>query len=125
MTPPGATIDHPMHIHLINFQVVDRRSIDAGGMDFAMGGTTRPITLGAELPVLPEEAGWKDTITVRANTLVTVAGRLARQTGKVMYHCHFLDHEDEGMMRPFVIMPTAVHRMHDMLMTMSRPGMDM
>jgi FtsP/CotA-like multicopper oxidase with cupredoxin domain len=125
VTPPGATIDHPMHIHLMNFQVVDRRSIDAGGMDFAMGGTTRPITLGAALPVLPEESGWKDTITVRANTLVTVTGRLARQTGKVMYHCHFLDHEDEGMMRPFVIMPAAVNRMHDMLMKMSSPGMDM
>lgn len=125
VTSPGATIDHPMHIHLMNFQVVGRSAIDAGGMNFAMGGTTRPITLGAQLPVLPEESGWKDTITVRANTLVTVAGRLARQAGKVMYHCHFLDHEDEGMMRPFVIMPAAVHRVHDMLMQMNSSHMDM
>jgi hypothetical protein len=22
-----------------------------------------------------------------------------------MYHCHFLEHEDMGMMRPFVVMP--------------------
>ncbi len=42
-----------------------------------------------------------------------------------MYHCHFLDHEDEGMMRPFVVMPAAVHRMHDMLMTMASRSMAM
>jgi hypothetical protein len=29
------------------------------------------------------------------------------------------------MMRPFVIMPTAVHRMHDMLMKMSSPEIHM
>ena len=118
VTPPGQPIGHPMHIHLINFQVIERFSIDPGGMDFAAGGTHRPITVAAPLGILPEESGWKDTVTVAANTLVTVAGLLARQTGKVMYHCHFLDHEDEGMMRPFVVMPAPVNRIHDMLMNM-------
>lgn len=54
-----------------------------------------------------------------ANSLVTVAGRLADQTGKVMHHCHILSHEDEGMMRPFVIMPSAVHTIHAMSMGMN------
>ncbi|MGY4649512.1 multicopper oxidase family protein [Mycobacterium sp. URHB0021] len=122
VSPPAPPINHPMHIHLMNFQVIQRASIEPGGMDFAAGGTRRPITLGAPLAILPEESGWKDTVTVASNTLVTVAGQLARQTGKVMYHCHFLDHEDEGMMRPFVIMPAPVNRIHDMLMAMaSRP----
>lgn len=107
----------------MNFQVVDRRAVDASGLDFATARTTRPITLGAQAPVAPEESGWKDTITVNANTLVTVAGRLADQTGKAMYHCHLLDHEDEGMMRPFVVMPSPVHDIHRMLMDMGR-GMD-
>ncbi|MEU1528611.1 multicopper oxidase family protein [Streptomyces fagopyri] len=119
VAPQGVPIYHPMHIHLMNFQVIDRRTVDGSGMDFATGRTTKPITLGAPVPVAPEESGWKDTITVNANTIVTVAGRLAKQTGKVMYHCHILDHEDEGMMRPFVIMPSAVHGIHDMLMGMS------
>ena len=89
MTPPGATIDHPMHIHLINFQVVDRRSIDAGGMDFASGGTTRPITLGAAA-ASPSRGGRLEGHHHRAGEHAgTMAGRLARQTGKVMYHCHF------------------------------------
>jgi FtsP/CotA-like multicopper oxidase with cupredoxin domain len=118
VSPPAPPINHPMHIHLINFQVIERRSIDPRGMNFAAGGTSTPLIVGTELAIRPEESGWKDTVTVASNTLVTVAGRMARQTGKVMYHCHFLDHEDEGMMRPFVVLPTPVHRIHDLLMKM-------
>jgi spore coat protein A len=112
-----------MHVHLFNFQVIERRVVDPTGMDFALGGTHQPITLGATLAILPEESGWKDTVTVAPNTLVTVAGRLARQTGKVVYHCHFLDHEDEGMMRPFTVMPAPVNRLHGMLMKMGNGPM--
>jgi spore coat protein A len=117
--PANTPIYHPMHIHLMNFQVVDRRAVDGSGLDLCAGRTTKPLTLGAAIPVAPEESGWKDTITVTANSLVTVAGRLADQTGKVMYHCHILSHEDEGMMRPFVIMPPAVHAIHAMSMGMN------
>ncbi|MFI5998381.1 multicopper oxidase family protein [Streptomyces sp. NPDC051362] len=118
VAPPEVPIYHPMHIHLMNFQVIDRRTVDGSGMNFTAGQTTKPITLGSAVAVAPEESGWKDTITVTANTLVTVVGRLAKQTGKVMYHCHILSHEDEGMMRPFVIMPPAVHEIHAMSMAM-------
>lgn len=55
--PEGVPIYHPMHIHLMNFQVVDRRAIDASGLDFAAERTKRPITLGAPVPVAPEESG--------------------------------------------------------------------
>ncbi|WP_246041282.1 multicopper oxidase family protein [Streptomyces cadmiisoli] len=119
VAPPGVPIYHPMHIHLMNFQVVERRSLDSTGLDHAAGKTTKPLTPGAALPIAPEESGWKDTVNVQANTIVTVAGRLAKQSGKVMYHCHILDHEDEGMMRPFVIMPAAVHEIHGMVMEMN------
>lgn len=108
-----------MHIHLMNFQVADRRAIDSSGMNFAAGYTEQPITLGAPVPVAPEESGWKDTITVHANTIVTVVGQLANQSGRVMYHCHILDHEDDGMMRPFVVMPAAVQEIHSMIMAMN------
>ncbi|MFG3660963.1 multicopper oxidase family protein [Streptomyces sp. NPDC047706] len=117
--PAGVPIYHPMHVHLMDLQVIDRRAIDGSGLDFTEGYTKKPITLGAALPVAPEESGWKDTITVHANTLVTVAGRLAKQTGKVVYHCHIFDHEDEGMMRPFVIMPASIHKVHHMIMEMN------
>lgn len=123
IAPPNVPIYHPMHIHLMNYQVVDRRALDAGGMDFAAEGTRTPVVAGDPVPVAPEESGWKDTITVNANTVVTVAGRLAKQTGRVMYHCHLFDHEDEGMMRPFVITPKAVHEIHSMQMGMSDMSM--
>jgi hypothetical protein len=42
-----------------------------------------------------------------------------------MYHCHFLDHEDEGMMRPFVVLPAPVNRIHDLLMKMGSGPMTM
>ena len=29
-----------------------------------------------------------------------------------MYHCHILDHEDAGMMHPFVVHPPEVARFH-------------
>ncbi|GIF98313.1 multicopper oxidase family protein [Catellatospora citrea] len=117
--PAGVPIYHPMHVHLMDFQVIDRRAVDASGMNFAAARTERPLTLGAPVPVAAEESGWKDTITVHANTIVTVAGKLARQSGRVMYHCHIFDHEDEGMMRPFVVMPPAVHQIHGMVMAMN------
>ncbi|MEU4097203.1 multicopper oxidase domain-containing protein [Streptomyces sp. NPDC026673] len=116
IAPPNVPIYHPFHVHLMDFQVVDRREIDVSGMDFAAGGTKAPITLGREVPVAPEESGWKDTVNVNANTMVTIGGKIADQTGRVMYHCHLLDHEDEGMMRPFVVMPPAVHEIHSGLL---------
>jgi spore coat protein A len=111
-------ISHPMHVHLMTFQVVERRQIDSSSMDFRTGTTRAPITIGDSLPILPEESGWKDTVNVTANTMVVVVGRLAPQTGRVVYHCHSLDHEDEGMMRPLVVMPRPVNTLHDMQMAM-------
>jgi hypothetical protein len=29
-------------------------------------------------------------------------------TGRYMYHCHLLEHEDHDMMRPFLVMPAAL-----------------
>jgi spore coat protein A len=45
---------------------------------------------------------------------VTVAGGIVAKTGRVVYHCHFLDHE--GMMRPLVVMPATIRTIHSMLM---------
>jgi hypothetical protein len=40
-------------------------------------------------------------------------------TGRYMYHCHLLEHEDHDMMRPFIVMPAAA------LAAMDMPGMPM
>ncbi|MBE8525784.1 multicopper oxidase domain-containing protein, partial [Amycolatopsis sp. H6(2020)] len=58
------------------------------------------------------EEGWKDTFNVWAGEWIRVAGRFEDATGEFMYHCHILDHEDEGMMRPFVVHPPEISRFH-------------
>jgi FtsP/CotA-like multicopper oxidase with cupredoxin domain len=69
-------------------------------------------------PLQPNEKGWKDTFVVGAGELVSIAGRFSGGSGRYMYHCHILEHEDEGMMRTFVVMPEKVmpfdeHPTHD------------
>lgn len=118
VAPPDVPIAHPIHIHLMNFQLVERRAADTSGFDDGLGGTKTPLKTDAVLPIAPEESGWKDTVVVGSNSVVTLIGQFGRQTGRFMYHCHLLDHEDEGMMRPLVIMPPAVLDLHHRMAAM-------
>ncbi|MFI9201054.1 O-aminophenol oxidase PhsA [Streptomyces sp. NPDC053048] len=106
---------HPMHIHLIDFQVLGRLRYPAapdGSFDTALGGTRSPLEYGGEVPVSDSDAGWKDVIQVPAGQMVDVIGRFHGAKGRFMYHCHVLEHEDMGMMRPFVVMPGEVLAFH-------------
>jgi spore coat protein A len=107
-----------MHIHLMNFQLLERHAVDGRTYDSGLGGTTKPIAIKDAMPIGPGESGWKDTVSVPANSMVTLAGRFGAQTGRFMYHCHILDHEDEGMMRPLVVMPPKVLSIQNMMMAM-------
>ncbi len=51
------------------------------------------------------ERGLKDTVRVNPNEMVEIAVRFTAYSGRYMYHCHILEHEDRDMMRPFVTMP--------------------
>lgn len=101
---------HPFHIHLIGFQVLSRDVYDLGNFEVIGngGGTKAPLTKAGSNPVPPSEQGWKDVILVHPTEMVTWAGRFTGGTGQYMYHCHLLEHEDEGMMRPWVAMPAEV-----------------
>ncbi|WP_017591910.1 O-aminophenol oxidase PhsA [Nocardiopsis potens] len=96
---------HPMHIHLITFQAVGRQTYDVSGFDPELGGTRTPVAATGELPIEAVEHGWKDTIRVPAAQMAEVIGRFEGATGRFMYHCHLLEHEDMGMMLPFVVRP--------------------
>jgi FtsP/CotA-like multicopper oxidase with cupredoxin domain len=37
--------------------------------------------------------------------MLRIMGKFDGAYGRFMYHCHFLEHEDMGMMRPLVVMP--------------------
>ncbi|GAA3434588.1 multicopper oxidase family protein [Kutzneria kofuensis] len=103
---------HPMHIHAARFQLLSRRTwTDLSAFDLATGGTSRPMPVPTEGPVIEKwEQGWKDTFQARQGEWLTVAGRFDGATGEFMYHCHILEHEDMGMMRPFVVHPPEVAR---------------
>jgi len=77
-------MDHPMHIHGTQFQVVAR----------TVRGLGAPVSYPA----------WLDTVNVPAGETVTIK---TRQTlpGKRMFHCHILPHEDAGMMAVLEVKP--------------------
>jgi len=166
---------HPIHLHLVQFQLMNRQNFDlakysaayalafpGGGYDQmtglpypagvfipgfgppldyntgiprALGGNPdiaavakgKPMYLkGAPAPPLPEEAGWKDTVTMYpgqvtrivvrwaptdlpANTAVASAFFPFDPNGGhgYVWHCHIIDHEDNEMMRPDIVVPLA------------------
>ncbi|GAA2228374.1 multicopper oxidase domain-containing protein [Kitasatospora cystarginea] len=78
---------HPIHIHEVQFQVVDRQPA---------GQAARPPD--------PWENGFKDTVITYPNGVTRVRVKFD-QPGRYMWHCHMLDHEDNEMMRPYRIGP--------------------
>ena len=64
-------------------------------------GSLKP--LGEPRPPDGGEAGWKDTAVVLPNEMLTIIARFEGYTGKFVFHCHMLEHEDNDMMRPFVV----------------------
>ncbi|MEA2233338.1 MAG: hypothetical protein QOD83_3154 [Solirubrobacteraceae bacterium] len=119
LTSGFATLPHPVHVHLIRFQALeDRRDIRdvtpfGGAPGQPLGGTTSPILLNGTPPKpederTPGEKGWKDTIVVRPGELLPIVGEFSGGSGRYMYHCHILEHEDHGMMGTFVVMPEKV-----------------
>ncbi len=158
---------HPIHVHLIQFQVIGRQAFDrdnyraAWDASFPGGtfhGTTFPpgtyipgfgpplsyntanadgaiggnlafspfLTADTETDPDPAEGGWKDTIKVKPFEITRIVARWAPQAVAVnavhagqntfpfnpssqgpgyVWHCHILDHEDNEMMRPYLVTP--------------------
>jgi hypothetical protein len=91
---------HPMHMHLVQFQVVDRQPFDVA----AYAATGQLIFTGPpELPVLGE-VGWMDTQNAPPGYVTRTIARFSR-LGNYVYHCHILAHEENEMMRPFTVVP--------------------
>ncbi len=92
---------HPIHLHLVRFQLLDRRRIDSAAyLD------DKSIVLMGDV-VLPaaHEAGWKDTIQVPPGTMTRIIVPFVGYTGRYVWHCHVLEHEDNEMMRPYEVIP--------------------
>ena len=92
---------HPIHLHLVRFQIIDRRPFDL----FAWNAHRIVKYTGpAEAPP-PHEAGWKDTVRTDPGMVTRIAMRFDGEPGRYVWHCHFLEHEDNEMMRPYELLP--------------------
>jgi hypothetical protein len=90
-------VTHPMHMHLVAFQVLDRQPFVLENGEI--------VTTGPPVAPDPSEAGWKDTAPVDPGEILRVIARFEDYTGLYPYHCHVLEHEDNEMMRQFQVVP--------------------
>jgi spore coat protein A len=93
---------HPMHLHLVRFQVLDRRLFDV----FAYRNDKGLRYLAAATQPAPNESGWKDTVQCPPGMITRIIVRFDGYAGKYLYHCHILEHEANDMMRPFEVLPS-------------------
>ncbi|HEY6737932.1 MAG TPA: multicopper oxidase domain-containing protein [Actinopolymorphaceae bacterium] len=75
-------VEHPFHIHLAPFQVLD---VDGSG------------SAG------PYNHGWKDTVNLENGGRADLLLKFDGYKGKYVFHCHNLEHEDMMMMANFTV----------------------
>lgn len=109
---------HPMHVHLVRFQVIGRTPFDAQAYAAAYAGKVgvsgaidpTPFATGPMEPPAPEERGFKDTVKVNPGYFTAIRMRFdlpdkVAAPQAYVHHCHILEHEDNDMMRPFIVLP--------------------
>jgi len=107
---------HPIHVHLNPFHILARRPITVTVPEGGIGDreTTATVRLWQdpddelEHTIDANERGLHDTVRVNPKEIVEIAVRFETFSGRYMYHCHILEHEDRDMMRPIVVMPSAL-----------------
>ena len=97
----NATADaHPIHIHEVQFQVVNRQRLQVHDDE-----VVQPIgTSGPARAPEPWERGFKDTVIAYPGEVTRVRMRF-HTAGNYVWHCHIVSHEDNEMMRPYRIGP--------------------
>ncbi|MFG1652285.1 multicopper oxidase family protein [Micromonospora sp. NPDC049275] len=76
---------HPIHLHQAQFEVLGR----------GHSGRARPD---------PGERGWLDTVLAYPWEVTRIKARFDLP-GRYAWHCHLLEHEDNEMMRPLIVLP--------------------
>ena len=104
---------HPIHLHLVRFQILDRQEFDSDDYLKAWGAQTpgngpdpipvEPYLRGSRNPPAPDEAGWKDTVRADPKQVTRIIARFDGYAGKYPWHCHMLEHEDNEMMLQFEV----------------------
>ncbi len=106
---------HPIHLHLVHFQVLDRIPFDKEAFRAAQneylakgrqGSPPDPLAFatGDPAPPYPWEAGWKETVIASPDMITRIIANFDL-SGLYVWHCHILEHEDNEMMRPYYVQP--------------------
>jgi spore coat protein A len=103
---------HPIHLHLVTFEVIDRRPFDVAAYD----PKTQAITYtGPAVPAAPNENGRKDTVQAHPGQVTRIRARFELpdegtielppgvENPQYVWHCHILEHEENDMMRAFEV----------------------
>ena len=101
---------HPIHIHLVQFRVVDRQALatDAEGMSVQPAQLVPGTVRGPEV----WETGFKDTVIAYPGEVTRVKAQFPLE-GLFVWHCHILEHEDNEMMRPYCVGNSAACQQHN------------
>jgi spore coat protein A len=119
---------HPMHVHLVQFQILNRQKFNAASylnayLKWVSGGrnpATKPrlanYLMGDVQPPAPEETGRKDIVIAYPGMVSRIVlnfsvpkpipripGTAVRFPAEYIHHCHMLEHEDNEKMRPWQV----------------------
>jgi FtsP/CotA-like multicopper oxidase with cupredoxin domain len=83
---------HPIHVHEVMFEVVDRQPFDM----------LTGMPTGIARPREAYEAGWKDTVISYPGEVTRIRLKFDIP-GQFVWHCHIVEHEDNEMMRPLTV----------------------
>ena len=109
---------HPIHVHLVEFQIVSRRPFDVGAYRATLTAARAnnepnpdpaPYYTGGPLPLQTNDVGFKDNVFANPGVVTRIRSLYGLPpdvtgTQKYVLHCHLLEHEDNDMMRPFEVL---------------------
>lgn len=117
---------HPIHLHLVQFQLLNRQKFNARRYEMAfelanpeiptdnyVPVPVAPYLKGKPVPADPNERGWKDTYRMNPGEVTRILVRFAPQDESpafafdataapgYVWHCHILEHEENDMMHRY------------------------
>lgn len=99
----NTTVDaHPIHLHAVHFQILDRRGFVTRKQD----GKNHIVVSSSGMKPKNDERGWKDTVICPPGLATRIIVPFRGEPGLYVWHCHTLEHEDNEMMRPYVLRPS-------------------
>ena len=124
---------HPIHLHLVQFQLLNRQKYNAKQYQKAFDQanpviptdnyvpvSVAPYLQGKPVPADPNERGWKDTYRMNPGEVTRILVRFAPQDDSpafafdataapgYVWHCHILEHEENDMMHRYELVAPAL-----------------